>query len=205
MSDNAAHNILELIQGNKHDFLVISSGYPKIGPFHRSHFVSRLASYATCPVLMLTTPVSKVNGKFNILFATDGSEASLTAARKLPELMDTQNMEVSLVTVQESYYIDNPVIAPYVNLPYLDQALANNEALILEATKSVLEASGVKVTSTLGFNGSPTYLLRDRIQKTRPDLVVVGSHNKKAVEAWFLGSVSSQLIHWSGANLLVVR
>jgi nucleotide-binding universal stress UspA family protein len=171
------------------------------------HSSAFMQLFAHLPVsgLLFKRHLAGNRSKPKILLAVDDSEASMTAVRRLPELLRTQDMDVILATVQSPIYQDNALLAPYVNQDILDQALAGNATMIFEMAQEILDTEGIPVQDVKRMIGSPAAELGYLAQVEEPDLLVVGSHNRKGVLSWLMGSVSSQLLHWDTHNILIVR
>lgn len=168
-------------------------------------FSVRLATHAPCSVLILKAPLQAGGKPCKILLATDGSEASYTAAKKLPRWFPSQGLEATVVTVSNPTYLEMPVIAPYVNIPAVDKAMAQNAQLILETTRGILEAEDIAVKACLSETGLPAMELLRVIHEQQPSLAVVGCHSRHGLPHWLLGSVSQRLLQSVPGNILVVR
>lgn len=170
-----------------------------------SSFASHLASHSPSSVLILKRPPDLHTEGLSILFATDGTEASQRAARNLPRLIRTDRAEVTLLTIVNPIYLENPIIAPYVNLGAVDESYRQNSEMLLSMTKGILEAQGLNVVNTMSAIGSPGWELLEQMKNQNPDLVVVGSHNRPGGAAWLLGSVSQRAVQAGAHNILVIR
>lgn len=205
MLDECANQILQNTRENKQDLLIVCSSHQPNNTFTRSHFSMHLATHADVPVLILRQTFVKDRKALKILFGVDGSDASLAVARKLPDLLRTEALEVILATVQTPIYQNNADQAPFINPELLDEVFKSNANMIFEMVRGVLENQGIAVSETKMLMGSPATELGQLAQLENPDLLLVGSHNKKGFLAWLTGSVSSQLLHWDTHNILVVR
>ena len=58
--------------------------------------------------------------------------------------------------------------------------------------------------ATIGL-GDPAFAILEQAKLLKPDLVMVGSHGRKGLSRFFLGSVSHTLVHQSPCPVLVVR
>ncbi len=204
-SDQGGRQILQEIKQNHYDLLVIGAYAAEQTESQTiSSFTNYLATHAPCSVLVMKKPIKHSEQK-RVLLATDGSEASATAARKLPELLNTEHMLATVAIVQSPDYMESAIFAPYVNAEAIGKALDENARLVLSMAAELLEAGGVKVHNTVQMMGSPSVKLMELTQQEQPDLLVVGSHNRTGLPAWLLGSVSSRLLQSDPHNILVVR
>lgn len=204
--------MLEQLGATEAELLVIISQPDEAARAKASHFVKTLVTHAPIPVLLLRQPlgnnveISAENpSPLSICLAVDSSEASMNAARQLRRILPDYVMALELATVQSPIYQENAILAPYVNQDVLDEALEANAKMVFEIVSDILENQGVPVLHRRKLVGSPATELGNLAALEHPDLIVVGSHNRKGVLAWLLGSVSSQLLHWDSHNLLVVR
>lgn len=210
MQDSSARQILEDIQATHQDLLIVYTAACKFpGVTTRSSFALLLATHTHLPVLVLKRPLPSAlllkERPLKVLLGIDASEASLLAVQKLPGLIRRSDALVSVVTVQSPLYQENAVLAPYVNQSVLDDAMEANAALILEMVRERLLAEGLRVQNEQKLIGSPATELGYVAEMEHPDLIVLGSHNRKGFLAWLTGSVSSQMLHWDTHNILIVR
>ena len=190
--------------------LIISCGtfngtHNKEGRFIRSQFANNLALYAKTPVLLIKQPLVRKTTPLNVLFGVDGSESSLLAARKLGSLIHPDQMALTLVIAQSPVFQEIALLTPYVNQQALDEALEVNANMVFEMVTDILDAQGIKVQARKRQSGSPASELGYLAELENPDLLVLGSHNKKGFLAWLTGSVTSQLVNWGAHNMLIVR
>ncbi len=199
--DGQIQSFIEMLEESEQQMVIIACAPGK----RASHFSYYLATHCRLPVLLLRRPLVIATEPLKVMLAVDGSEASMNSARQLGRFIRPDNTQVELVTVQSPIYQENAVLAPYVNQTVLDDALQANANMVFEMVQDILEPQGIAVSNKKRILGSPASELGALAELEHPDLLVVGSHNRKGVLAWLLGSVSSQLLHWDTHNLLVVR
>ena len=73
----------------------------------------------------------------------------------------------------------------------------------LDPKASLLQASGLRTTAEV-CRGDPASAITDTIQRVQADLVVMGTHGKRGMEAFWSGSVAAQVSSRSRAPLLLV-
>jgi len=141
------------------------------------------------------------------LIATDGTEASLAAARLAPTLLpdDTKYVVASIVPLPEEAGSD----AGGMEGPLLDPATADEQdrEIIEHARDSVsltaqaLAPHPVDERVVRGEAGSSVVELADELSV---DLIVVASTGRGAISRALLGSVSDHVVHHASCPVLVV-
>jgi nucleotide-binding universal stress UspA family protein len=121
-----------------------------------------------------------------VLLPTDGSEASLEAARRAMALLP----RTAVVTVLAVVRAD-----PGLSRDELDAA---GEAM-LDRTVPVVGEAGRLVDA-----GDPTDCIIANAEELEADLIVVGSHGRDAVERVIHGSVSEDVVRGARCPVLVV-
>lgn len=204
-SDEACQFTLDEVRRTPPELLAIVARENPQRDKDASSFILRLARHAPSSVLVIRRPLAQPQ-RMRVLFATDGSEVSNQAAARLPQLLRTEAMDVSVITILENVaYMENPVIAPYVNTEAVDEALRQNGQMLVEMTRDVLQAEGLNVVDTHVLTGAPGVELLRQADALNPDLVVLGSHNRRGLPGWLLGSVSYRMVQSSHTSVLVVR
>lgn len=206
-SHEGQEQLLEHLEAERTDLLIVGcreqSGHQK--RYRTSAYATHLATHASCSTLLLKRPFLPGRNKPKLLFATDGSEASIRAAGKISAFVRSEVMDVVVVTVLNPVYLENPIIGPYINTQAVDKAFTQNSEIILEGARAILESQGLSVSRTYFTLGTPSWELMAQIEAEDPDLVVVGSHNRKGPISWFLGSVSYRVVQSGQHSVLVVR
>lgn len=199
-------NIIGEIRKADYDLVVLCSPeLPPGGQSAFSNFVQQVTSQVPVSVLIWRKPLSEQPHPMKVVFAVDGSESSLTAVNKSTQLLHLKYAQLQVVTVLSPIFQDNAVTAPFVNPDILEQALEANARMIFDMANGLLESQGFQKSACKKLIGSPATELGYYAELEAPDLIVVGSHNRKGLMAWLMGSVSSQLLHWDQHNLLIVR
>lgn len=205
MNGQTLPELTEYIEQSGQNLAVFYADRYPVAHMGRTPFFMHCIAHLPISGIVLKRHLANTRSGLKVLLAVDDSEASMTAVRKLPELLRTERLEVMLATVQSPVYQDNAVLAPFVNQEILDEALVSNANMIFDMAQNILEAQGISVSQVKRVIGSPAAELGYLAQVEEPDLLVVGSHNRKGFLAWLMGSVSSQLLHWDTHNILIVR
>jgi nucleotide-binding universal stress UspA family protein len=138
----------------------------------------------------------------NILVAVDGSEFSDAAIQSLIATRPTE-AQVRVIHVIEPF----PVIETWVYTPDWDKMLEEQrkdaEAFVAEAAQTLREAKFAVTTSV--EQGTPQSVIVDMAAKWPADLIVIGSHGRKGLERFLLGSVSEGVARHAACSVMIVR
>ena len=141
-----------------------------------------------------------------IVLATDGSKFSEAAAQAVitqgrPDSTEIQVLHVveppSLLVAREMGGYDRALDAVWEAETKQAQALVTKVA-------DVLRSKGLKVTTTVE-QGDPQSKIIEAASKWHADLIVVGSHGRKGLEHFLLGSVSEAVARHAGCSVEIVR
>ncbi len=137
------------------------------------------------------------------LLAIDGSKFSETAAQAIAKQFRPQDSEVRVLSVVEPLTTGpTPQMAPGYYPELEDQ---KREAKILvERTAKMLAEAGFR-TSTLVLAGDAKMMILDEAADWKADLIVVGSHGRKGLGRFLLGSVSEAVARHSKCSVEIVR
>jgi nucleotide-binding universal stress UspA family protein len=205
LKDSNIPSLIEQMNQSQQDLVVLCGNHFSSSAVLRSHMFTHLAAHLSSSVLLLKKHLFGSRKAPKILIGIDDTEASMLAVRKIGSLVRAQDADITLATVQSPIYQENAVLAPFVNQDVLNEALKANTNMLFEMTTDLLQAEGIQVQECRTMIGSPATELGYLAELDNPDLIVVGSHNRKGIIAWVMGSVSSQLLQWDNHNLLIVR
>jgi len=139
----------------------------------------------------------------NILLATDGSNCSNAAAQHIAKLFRLLENEVRVLTVVEPITTAvMPQMAPGY-YPELEDQKREAKALV-ERTAKIIAEAGFKV-STLVLTGDAKTVILDEAADWRADLIVLGSHGRKGIGRFLLGSVSEAVARHTACSVQIVR
>lgn len=138
-----------------------------------------------------------------ILLAIDGSNFSEAAARMIAKQLQSQDSEVRVLSVVEPLSTEfTPQMAPGY-YPELDEQKRDAKTLV-DRTAKMLAEVGFK-TSTLVLAGDAKTMILDEASDWKADLIVVGSHGRKGLGRFLLGSVSEAVARHSKCSVEIVR
>jgi nucleotide-binding universal stress UspA family protein len=134
-----------------------------------------------------------------ILFATDGSKFSEAAMRALISQCRPQGTQVRVLNV-----VDLPLMIPTLYAAeYREESLKDGAELVRKAEQPLAKA-GYKVETAVE-EGDPKSTILDEAKSWHADLIVLGSHGRKGVDHFLMGSVSDAVSRHAPCSVEVVR
>ncbi|MGZ7049400.1 MAG: universal stress protein [Methanobacterium sp.] len=127
-----------------------------------------------------------------ILVPTDGSEFALRAEDIAIEIATKFDARII-----GSYVIDEKLIYPY-------EVLEEEGKSVLKNLSTKAKEKGIIVDEILVV-GNPAKDIVTIISRMNPDLVVIGTHSKKRIEKWLLGSVAQNVVKKVEPPVLLVK
>jgi nucleotide-binding universal stress UspA family protein len=138
----------------------------------------------------------------NILIAVDGSECSEAAIREVIQARP-KNTQIRVIHVVESL----PVIESWAYAvdwqQIFQQQRKEADALVAQAAKELQDA-GFAVTTAIEEGAAKSAII-EAASKWPADLVIVGSHGRKGLARFLLGSVSEGVARYAPCSVLIVR
>lgn len=157
----------------------------------------RVLMHASCPTLIVKghdRPIQQV------LVAIEGHEDAGLIKKWLLTNPFKDPVALTVLSVVPSFEMVDPANMVQFQA-WIDSAMQYAEDLVKD-TGAGLMSRHYKV-STQVVTGVPASMIAERAQAM--DLVVVGSHSRKGVERFLLGSVSHSVVHKVACSILVVR
>jgi nucleotide-binding universal stress UspA family protein len=143
----------------------------------------------------------------NILVALDDSKCSQAATDLLTAQVRTGGTHVRLLHVVEPF--PGALVEAAAAWRYSDVLLAKNEEHtraeeLLEQAARKLRTVGFAVTSAVE-DGDVRSVILDDAERWHADLIVVGSHGRKGLARFLMGSVSDTVAHHAPCSVEIVR
>ncbi len=142
-----------------------------------------------------------------ILLATDGSSYSEAAAGALASLVRPQEGEVLVLEVVEPLmYFVPPQMAPGYAPEQAERLreLTDLAKKTTAATADKLRKAGFKADSRVVESDIRNGIL-DIAAEWKPELIVMGSHGRKGVKRFLLGSVAEAVARHAKCSVFIVR
>jgi len=138
-----------------------------------------------------------------ILFATDGSNFSEAAAQMIAKQFRPQGCEVRVLTVVEPI---TTAAMPQMASGYYPELEDQKRAAktLVELAAKILSEAGFK-TFPLVLAGDAKTVIIDEAADWHADLIVLGSHGRKGLGRFLLGSVSEAVARHTSCSVEIVR
>jgi nucleotide-binding universal stress UspA family protein len=195
-----AEAILAAADKEKADLIVLGSrGLGPVKELLLGSVSHRVVTHAPCPTLVVNRPMRALR---RILMAVQGPEDAAALTKFLAAKPFKETAEIMVVTVTPTAQ------------PLFPQGFAKVDDLI---EKTVVEARAfVEATasalSTLQYSakgyilmGAPAPAILQEAEASDPDLILAGSHGRRGVTRFLLGSVLHTILHRTPCPLLIVR
>ena len=138
----------------------------------------------------------------SVLFAADGSEQTMKAARFLAALLSEGQASVRLLAVL-SMGLDPSYVGRLSDAESRRARVEEETEKAVGEVRRILEAAGQATSVCHRFGYPPDETLRE-VASWKPDLVVVGRRGLGRTEGLSLGSVSTSLVRHSKVPVMVV-
>jgi nucleotide-binding universal stress UspA family protein len=199
--------ILDRAQTAEANLVVVGShGVSPITQFLLGNVASAVLRYAPCSVEIVRGFRSS-----KILLATDGSDTSQLAAESIAERPWPAGTEVRVLNVVE---LTLPTARALLEPPFVDeklmeslreQAMKKSQAAV-DSAKEILSAAGLDVSESISvLLTGPKIIILDEATQWGAGLIVLGSHGRRGVDRFLLGSVSEAVALHAGCSVEVIR
>lgn len=146
-----------------------------------------------------------------ILVPTDGSAHARAAIAEAAELAVSTKSEVTVVTVSEvltlppTSMLATPAYPPGHHVPPTYQAPSDEEAwAVLDDAAAAFRQRGIE-PALIHKLGDPAEMILLTAQESDTDLIVMGSHGRKGIMRFLLGSISDKVMRYATCSVLISR
>lgn len=137
-----------------------------------------------------------------VLIATDGSEGADVALHKAVAIAKRNHAELFILHVVDTRLFQS---TSDPDVRYREAMRKIGDRVLAEA-KEFAVSQGLTEVTTLMEVGTPKLLIADDIPKREEiDLIVMGAKGMGALERFFVGSVSENVVRYSKSDVLIVR
>jgi nucleotide-binding universal stress UspA family protein len=134
-----------------------------------------------------------------ILLGVDDSSFSRAAAEGVAQRLWRPGTHVRIISVVESSLDFSPAESGRENQFKIARASVDHAVAALRKSESRLEITGDII------EGSPKQVLLDEAESWGADLIVVGSHGRRGLDRFLLGSVSQAIALHAPCSVEIVR
>ena len=192
--------------------LVGSHGHGAVGRFLLGSVAQGVLRTAPCSVEIVRT-VTKASSPRKVLLATDGSDCSLGAAHAVAAQVWPQGSIFKVLSVEELMTVNNQVEAASLSAVYPASLLeelttqARDQARsAVQTAKDILTGAGLALDAGTSIPlGDPRGVILDTAKEWGADLIVLGSHGRRGLDRFLLGSVSEAVAIHAACSVQVIR
>ena len=198
-----------------HADLIILGAPTSARPLHlvTGSVARRVLRFAHCSVMICRPPPGTGEGAakgFRVLVPVDGSEYSNGAVASLTLRPWPEGSVFEVVSVVEPVSASVKYLYPGYNesaeASRIRAATMQAAQDAIKAAESTLTAGGLKVMDTVMVPlAAPDELIIEEAARWQADLVVVGSHGRRGVTRFLLGSISEAVALHAGCSVEVYR
>jgi nucleotide-binding universal stress UspA family protein len=162
------------------------------------------------PVLVVKPKASETSDGVKVLFAADGSEHSLAAARILTSLRLADTTSLTILNIVSSNFLDIPErFIPEISGPVKDAVAGIKTKEYAQAEKIIAQASEYlggrfKHIDVLTRVGDPSTEILKQAEAMKADIIAVGSRGLRGIRG-ALGSVSRNILGHAACSVLIGR
>ena len=142
----------------------------------------------------------------HLLVPVDGSQISLAAVKHAAQLAKEMNAKLSLISLisenpfdHADFYHASPVMKDY-----FIQAYSNAEQALLDAKQLAAQLNVIAESEIVQGQVSASEVV-DFAQERGVDVIVIGSHGRKGVQKFFLGSFAQDVLMASQLPVLIIK
>jgi nucleotide-binding universal stress UspA family protein len=153
---------------------------------------------------VIALPIAcRERGVMKILMGIDGSKFSKSLVRSLVSQFRTEDAEVLTLHVLEPV---EPVAPPEMSQGYAPELEGQKKPalMLLEGIADQLRRAGFSVKTSVEI-GDARETLIERAMTWGADLILVGSHGKRGIQSFVLGSVSESVARHAKCSVEIVR
>jgi nucleotide-binding universal stress UspA family protein len=196
--------------------MVGSHGHSTIGRFLLGSVAQGILRTAACSVEIVRsasdgpTPSSH---PMKILLATDGSDCSGDALRSVATRPWPDGTFIKVLSVEELIFLDGQMagsplssVYPQTLLEELTTQARDRANSAVKAARESLQRAEMKVLDDHAIEiGEPRAVILDTAKTWEADLIVLGSHGRRGMDRFLLGSVSEAVAIHAHCSVEVIR
>jgi nucleotide-binding universal stress UspA family protein len=189
--------IVETAEAGGFDLIVMGRrGLGRLERMLMGSMTARVIGHTKTDVLVV--PRDAPIGWGNVLVATDGSKHGEAASLRAVDFAKSYGGDltaVSVVDVNEELYAQSPDVV---------EGLTGRMEEVLEGLRNKARAAGVK-TETLVKEGNTHKKIVELAEEKKAGVIFMGSHGRKGVRKFLMGSVTEKVIGLAHCSVLVTK
>lgn len=159
----------------------------------------RVLLHAPCSTLIMKSPLPTLQ---HILLPIEGKEDGEKLIKYLASLSFISPPRISVMSVWPQPRLPWPVTLGENKL--LEERAIEHARDMAEEVAQLAKENGFSSQAMVGL-GEPAFAILEQAKMLMPDMIMVGSHGRRGISRFLLGSVSHSLVHQSPYPILVVR
>ena len=201
VSTGAAAKIILSTAEEEHVDLIVT-GARGTGPIEELVFGSvshRVVTHARCPTLMVKRPVRSLQ---RVLLAVEGADDAEAARHFLETKPFKDNVQVTVFTCPPINRPEWPVEIVSME-PHVQDAIASAKGFV-DGVASQLVGLGYEAHGHVTI-GIPALMVTQQAAETNADVILMGSHGRRGLTRFLMGSVAHAVLHRSRCPVLTIR
>jgi nucleotide-binding universal stress UspA family protein len=209
ISDYAKEWHADLIMAGSH-------GHSAIGRFLLGSVAQGILRTALCSMEIVRSASggpAPSSHPMKILLATDGSDSSVGAAHSVASRPWPDGTVFKVLSVEELIFLDGQMAGSPLSSVYPQSLLeelttqARDRAIsAVKTAKEILQRAGINVLDDHAIPvGEPRAAILDTAKTWGADLIVLGSHGRRGLDRFLLGSVSEAVAIHAHCSVEVIR
>ena len=192
--------ILNVAAAAKVDLIILGArGLNRLSEMVLGSVSHRVMSHAICPTLIMKSPIPRLS---SILVPIEGAEDAHRAMDFLAKKPFREFPHLTIlhaVPFAQPHWLEGALIPEF----YRNELMVAGEALTNQMV-SELASLGYEAAPLL-LDGPPVELIVKAVQEKQSDLMIVGSHGRKGLSRFVLGSVAHAVVHRASCSVMVLR
>ena len=193
-----ARVVLDAVLAASADLVVVGSrGRGRMAELTLGSVSHRILMTTPCSTLIVKRPINALR---KVLVAVEGPDDSVRLREWLHAHAFVKPVDLDVLSVVPTPYAGDPVAFPYFPL-WSETATTYAKSLVRDLAQS-LDGTRYRATHRVVEGHPPDVIGRE---SAGADLLIVGSHARKGLDRFLLGSVSHAVSHRAACSVLVVR
>lgn len=140
-----------------------------------------------------------------ILVPTDGSDCAAEAVEHALDLAEKYDATVHALFVVDTTYPYADFEAPAINFEAIVQSMEKEGARVTDAVVTEADERGVAAEATVKRATSIHNAILDYADDTDVDLIVMGTHGRRGLDRYLIGSVAEKVVRLADQPVLTVK